>query len=333
MQVENEQVTGNDGDVAETEAWAALEAELDGAGEASGADGSGSEPKADAAASKPAGDAEPAAEAKGDQPGEDAGGKPSQDDLTKQYQAAMREERTKRQALEKEFNELKGWIAEARNKQKQQEEPQPPSLDEDPVAFFQYQNEQLRQELNGLKGNVETTQKQHEEAYAAQQFMGGVRRAEETFAQQKPDYWEAADHLRSARMQQLGLIYPDNPKTDAMAQEMGLPNAQALREVHLQNEVTMYAQAAIQTGQSPAEVFYNMARYTGWQGKQPPAVSPQQKADMAKSAARASQSLSGAGGGGRAENSTVDDLADLYLTDPDAADALFQKMEAQGLLG
>jgi hypothetical protein len=55
--------------------------------------------------------------------------------------------------------------------------------------------------------------------------------------------------------------------------------------------------------------------------------------DLVKRGQAAAKSLS-AGGGGRADSTpSLDALADMYLSDPDAADKAFAKLKTQGLLG
>lgn len=321
-------------DTAEAEAWAALEKDVSGEeGDAGGGEGQ-PEPAADNdTGSEPE---QPAAKAEGKDAGDEPT-KPDPESLARQYQAAMREERESRKKLQAELDEIKSVIQQARDQRRQAEE-QPPSLDEDPVGYFEHQNRTLAEKQAAFEEQYQSERQQREQEQQSQQFMASVAQDEQAFAAKTPDYWDAADHLRNTRMQQLSAIYPDTPEADAFAQQQGIRSAAALREAILQQEVMQYSASAYQTGRTPAAVFYDLARQAGYTPKQAQAaakqVAPQQKAQMARAASERAQSLSGGGGGqGRSDNASIDELAELFVTDPDAADALFEKLAASGQLG
>jgi len=310
----------------EAEAWKALESELGGDGSEPAAELNEPSPELAAEAS-----AEPKPEAGGD--GSEAG-KPTQEQLASQYQAAMREERAKRQKVEAEVAEIREAIRQARESRQQPQAEALPSIDEDPVAFFEHQTRQLQTELEAIKGESQRERQERDQAQQYQTFLGSVASEEQRFAQQTPDYFEAADHLRNVRLNQLQAIYPSTPQGDQYAQSNGYASAEAMRVAHLESEVISYSQSAMQTGQSPAAVFYNLAKQNGYQGKQPaPTVTAEKKIQVARAGAQRSTSLSGGGSGGNSGNATANELAELYLSDPDAADKLFEKLAQSGQLG
>lgn len=319
MQVDEKDELGTD----ETQAWQALEEEL---GDEAGSEPVASEP---AAAADAAATTQPEAVEPDPEPG-----KPTEQQLVAQYQAAMREERAKRQAAEARVAEINEAIREAREGREREQAP-PPSLDEDPVAFFEHQTKALQTELEAMKGETQREREERAQADQYQSFMTTISSEEQKFAQQQPDYFEAANHLRTVRLDQLKSIYPSTPQGDAYAQNYGYASAEAMRNAHLENEVITYSQTAMQTGQSPAAVFYSLAKQNGYSGNKPPAVTPQAKIDAARAGAQRATSLSGGSGssGGNSGNATAAELADLYLTDPEAADALFNKLSATGALG
>lgn len=321
-------------DAAEEAAWSALESEVTDGSEAEGGDG-GQEPaaqvEAEAGAEPPADD-----QRSEDQPTD----KPSDERLASQYQAAMREERQRRQQVEQQLaisesrlTEINQAIQEAKAARQQQQN-QPPTLDEDPVAFFDYRTKQLEAQQKQFEQTLTESQQQQQAAHEAQRFTHELSTREQEFAKATPDYYDAADHLYGTRIAELSEVYPSTPEGDYYAQQNGYQNAEQLRMAHVQQEIAHYANQALQLGRNPAEVFYGLAKSRGWTGSKPaPAPTPQQKIDVARAGARRSQSLSGGGAGGSSGNASIAELNDLYMTDPDAADALFDKLAAAGQLG
>lgn len=328
-------------DAAEQAAWAALQREDEGTGEtggigsSEGASGEGS-PEETGAGSQSG--EQGTDQASGDQSGGTGEQEPVEEpkpedpkpDLAASYQAAMREERQKRQAMEAELSQIKQAIADAKA---QRDQPAEPSIDEDPVAYFEHQQRQLQAQLEETRQAQHEDQQAREEQQRQHQFITQVQQDEQAFAAKTPDYFDATEHLRNTRLSQLATIYPDGPQGDAYANQMGYQTAAQLRNAHLEQEVSMYANSAYQTGQSPAEVFYNLAKSAGWAAK-PAAPPPQERVQAARAGVERAQSLSGGGGSGQgANNATVAELADLFMTDPEAADKLFDQLAERGELG
>ena len=316
------------GDAGEAQAWEALQSEV-------GGDGGEPSPKPTETPAEPeppiAADKAKSKDSRADGEPESKGPTPEQ--LASQYQAAMREERVKRQAMERQLAEIQGAITEARQARDQPAPTEAPSIDDDPIAYFEHQQRQLAAQLEETQQRQAADTEAREQANAQTQFMTSVQTAEQQFATQTPDYFEAADHLRGVRMTQLSSIYPDGPAGDYYANQNGYLTASDMRNAHLEQEVAMYADTAFKTGQNPAEMFYNLAKSAGYAVKAP-TPAPQEKIAMARAGIEAAQTLSGGGGsGGDSGNASISELNDLYLTDPAAADALFDKLAASGALG
>jgi hypothetical protein len=113
-------------------------------------------------------------------------------------------------------------------------------------------------------------------------------------------------------------------------------SAAELRAAQIENEAMQWANTAWRNEKSPADLFYRMAAVRGYQ-KAPPqqqAPAPQRQIEMARAGVQRAQSLSGsAGGGGKSDNISADELADLALSDPEQFDKLFDKLATRGALG
>lgn len=317
--------------------WEALKAEFE---DDSDPGSNGSEPGGDdtSAAAEPAkadGDDKEQPAGNGEEKGET--GKPTAEQLAQQYQAAMREERQRRQELEQRVREIQDAIRAAKEQRQQQEQPKPPSIDEDPVAYFEHQQRLLAEELRETRQTLSQEQAAREQRSSHEQFINNLANQEQQFASQAPDYWDAANHLRETRMSQLAMLYPSTEQGDAVARQNGFQSAEIMRQAHLDQEIQMYASQAMAVGRNPAEVFYELAKSAGYAKAAAPAqqqITPQRKAEMARAGAKRAESLSGGGGsGGNADNATAAELAELYMSDPEAADALFDKLAASGALG
>jgi hypothetical protein len=112
-----------------------------------------------------------------------------------------------------------------------------------------------------------------------------------------------------------------------------------MRAAVLNNDRITIARQALQMQMSPAELYYKIAHQRGYKAAAPavPQISRKATAQATpitatKAGMAASKSLSG-GVGGTSNVMTADDLAQLYLDDPDKADKEFKRMKNAGLLG
>ena len=338
------------GDPAEDAAWESLRAELGDEGEADEG-GSGRATAEEAGADESdSGEREAEAEKRTE-------AKLSYEELEKRYRqssGAIKEERALRKQHAEEARKAREqaeaitkMIAEFRSGkqqgQPQEQAPQAPSLEEDPIGFFQHQIAELKSALGERDKRLEDISASHKQTsesiqtdQRARALHSFTQQSEIDFRRQSPDYDDACTYLANQRMAELSAWYPDHsPKAQAIAEQYGYEDVAAFRQSILRNDSIQVAQQAVQMGISPAQMYYETAKNRGYQanaGAGGNGKSADAAIESARRGVKASRSLSG--GEGRTDNAmSAADLADLYETDPEAADKMFEKMARQGLLG
>lgn len=320
-------------DAAEAAAWAELEKEV--------APEEGEEqPETEASESEPEAKAEPEkTEAeKGAQqiPYEEL------DKRYKQLQGALGEERGTRKQLAERLQNMEQVVRAiaAQRAQPQQEAPQQPkipTLEEDPIGFFKHTIEQQAREIEELRNGTKQTAETFQKTQAERQFWDTVQRSETEFRATNPEYDPAVEFLESARIKEISRMVPETPQGQALAERMGFNTVDEARVSMLNRDRINVARQALMLGISPAQMYYELALERGYQSK--PATPQLKKAtaqstpiEAAKKGMQASKSLSG-GAGSSGNVMTPEDLAELYLEDPDRADKEFARMKKMGLLG
>lgn len=125
----------------------------------------------------------------------------------------------------------------------------PPDFIEDPKAYIDGANEQTRREVEALKAEAG-------QLVQAQQFTNFVQEIghrEAEFLANNPDYYDALEHVRTVRTNQLLDLYP------------GATQEQITQT--LKNEELQAAGQLMQMGRSPAEGFYKHAKTLGYNAK------------------------------------------------------------------
>ncbi len=257
----------------------------------------------------------------------------------KQLQGALGEERGTRKQLAERIQQMETVLraVAAQRQQPAQPEVKVPTIEEDPIGYFNHQIEQLRQENAQLRTGAQQSVQQVQHAQVEQQFWGAVERSETEMRQSNPDYDPAVTFLEESRVRELQAMVPDDERGSAYAAQNGFRSAADMRLAMLNSDRINVARQALQMGLSPAQLYYNLAVQRGYQSK--PAVPSLKKAtaqstpiQAAKAGQAAAKSLSG--GGSQSNNAmTPEDLAELYLEDPDRADKEFRRMQKMGLLG
>lgn len=265
-------------------------------------------------------------------------------------QTALRQEREARQreqqARQQSDERLTGITQLIENLragrgQQTQEQPKQPTVEEDPIGFFQAELAKRDEVIAELQSGTKQTSEQMEAARQEQAFWGTVERSEVEIRKTTPDYDDACRHLEEGRMAELQVILPDDsPQAQAYAAQFKLTPAQ-LRAHMLNQDRISVAQQALQLGMSPAQLYYGLAKQRGFKA----AAKPNGKgngaaaAEAAKTAAaaaqrgqRASQSIGGSGGGA-AQVVSLTDLVDLYSEDPAAFDKEWERAAREGRLG
>lgn len=303
----------------------------------------------------------------GDDPGD--GGEPAarepagesdgtnEEDLTPQHranlQAALRQSREESAQLRRQ---LGGFLAfqerleeqrEARARQSQepkQPEKKEPTVEDDPIGFFQNELAKRDKLIDELRTQTTERTQRTQAQLEEQQFWGEVQRSETAIRARVTDYDQACEHLETARVAELEIMFPDDsPRAQALAQHYGLQSPAHLRAATLNQDRIAVARQAMQLGIPPAELYYKLAIQRGFQAAQ------QQQAGLLKSkgqeplkgakaqvaaARRGQASRTISGGGGRSENGpSIDRLVELYAEDGDAFDKEWDRAKRAGLLG
>jgi hypothetical protein len=185
--------------------------------------------------------------------------------------AALIEERRKRQAIEQQLQEIRRELESA----KKPAAP-PPDWDNAPAEY-------LRHKLDGTEAKVEVIGQallsQQQEAVARQQLAAldqAYQSSAMAFAKANQDFVDAYNTLINSRVAEL--------------QAFGMTDPTELRAALMQEE-RQIAAIALQNGQDPAEVLYNLAQHRGYR------PAPRQQAEaVAKGREAAKGAKSGSSG-------------------------------------
>jgi len=204
--------------------------------------------------------------------------------------------------------------AEHQPRYQQHDDRQLPSVEEDPIGYFQARLDRMegRPPAAAQPRQIDVQEDPigffsahvgalHQQA-GEQRFWNGVEQSEKMARENISDYDDACQHLEQGRMAELERAYPDNATVHRAAQQMGLQNAAALRETLLNRDRIAVAQLAMQQGRSPAELYYEVAQQRGYASKR--------SMNKRESAA----------------------LQHLYATDPDKFDAAWDHLARRGRL-
>lgn len=197
------------------------------------------------------------------------------------------------------------------------------------VRGLEHQNRQTAQQL-------EQMQRQTQEQREIQELGQRAIREEQEFQARTPDYIEAANHLQQARLAELSLLWPDNsPVALDGAQRAGFNTVADYRMAMMRQEQVGLARRAFGMQTNVAEVIYGLAKTRGYTPKAAAApVAQKAPIETVRAGAKASGSLSGGGGSAPAANETsVEELTQMFIDDPEQAERMWSKMKKQGLLG
>jgi hypothetical protein len=250
----------------------------------------------------------------------------------KNVQGALTESRSEFREMKRQFEAMQEFI---RANMASKKEPEPPLTPE----------EELHKFLTGLHEGNKRTQAELEALRAerehSEQMQALGRRAmadEQAFHKQNADYYDAANFLAQNRLSELSMMFPDDsPYAQDAARKAGFRSVSDYRQSTLINEQIGIAGQAYAYGRNPAELIYGFAKARGFSAR-PTASAAEPKAmqpiDAVKAGREASMSLSSGAGGGKApDDVSINDLADMFLEDPEQAERMWAKMQRKGLLG
>jgi uncharacterized protein YoaH (UPF0181 family) len=219
---------------------------------------------------------------------------------------ALRQERQARREAEKRAQELERQFAELKASLTPQ--PQKPDPKVNPVEYLAYLDQQLTQAEQAQVRRIQEQQVQSQQQAQTNDLVSRIAEAENDYRESVPDYFDAVNHLRQNRVEELMLA--------------GLSDQEAVQAVA--QDLVFLAQNAMERGRDPAEVAYNLAKKRGW-GANQAQEKAQAKIDTIARGQKAAQSLSASGGRG---NNDLD-VADVANLSGAAFDDAFEKLKAR----
>ena len=207
---------------------------------------------------------------------------------------ALHQERERRKELQAKVDRMERlWEAA---QEKQPEAPKEPSFEEAPLDHLKRRADEFA-----------AFQRQQAEAAnqqaATQRLVGEVEARELAFRQEHPDYDNAVQFAKLARVNELVVLGQDPARARAIVQQ----------------EALGIAADALSRGADPADTFYRFAQHRGYRQAQP------QPVDAEKVRAQ-TRSLGGAAGKPPAGRVTLSQLAEMDPNDP-AFEKAFNSMQ------
>jgi hypothetical protein len=168
-----------------------------------------------------------------------------------------------RRALKAELDAVRAEIAALKNPPKAP--PPEPDYTQDPKAYTDHKVQTALEKLQALEqktATVEQNTQQVAQHTEQQQFLQQVSIAEQEFVKTQPDYFDAVNHIRQVRLQQIQMFSPE------VTQEQAI---QMIRS----EEINM-ALGLAKSGRNPITTAYQLAKAYGYQPKQaaPPVELP-----------------------------------------------------------
>lgn len=213
--------------------------------------------------------------------------------------AALHEERTRRQALERELADLRKAAPPPPARQAPEEEPDETT---DPIGALAYLKNKIKaRETEEAEGRAES-QRIHE-------LGTKVRARIDSYSTEHPEYTDQLAFLRKSRAEELKVL--------------GYPDQMIVRQL-MQEEMAI-GQKAIDDDLDPGEVIAKLATHRGWKGKEPepaavvpnpaptvpPGRDPAKTIERLQKGIKSAISSSAGGGGGPETEMTLDNLLKL----------------------
>ena len=176
--------------------------------------------------------------------------------------------------------------------QQQQPQEKPPSPRDDPFAYVETVPGQLQQ----LAQKVQTFEQREKAAEARTQVLSAYKQDADTFKASHSDFDQAYEFLVSGRIAELQAVGHQNPQEGVHQDELAIV-------IH-----------ALQTGKSPAETMYNVAKARGWRPGNGSADASG-KLDAIERGQQQGRSLQSVGGAGGADDMTAERLLKMPLNE------------------
>ena len=144
--------------------------------------------------------------------------------------------------------------------QEQRQQPQQqyggtaPDIDEDPIGYFQHQNNETRQFLQ--------QRHQYDQEKALWEH---IDKSENHYRGElaEGEYDQAIDALKAHRAAEIYQQFPDTRENQMLALRSGFQSPAHMRQAQLQKDALDVAMHAARNGQTPAEAYYTLALQRG----------------------------------------------------------------------
>lgn len=134
--------------------------------------------------------------------------------------------------------------------------PEAPDFVQDPKGYVDHRVQAALEKLDEAVKPVAQTAEQAAAQTAHVQLLTTINTAEQSFVARQPDYYNALQHLRSIRANELQMLHPE-----ATQEQIG----EAMR-----NEELALAANLLRSGRNPSEIAYTLAKQRGYAPPKPP---------------------------------------------------------------
>ncbi len=231
---------------------------------------------------------------------------------------ALQQERARRQMAEQQLQEMQRAIQQAQAEyERQQKTPDP---QEDPIGAIQYQNEQLKAQLEQVAQWRQQQETAQQQAAFQAELVNRVAQSAREFAQQAPDYPDAWKFITEARSKQLAPLIADPVQ----------------REQVMMREALEIATQAMQQGMNPAQRYYEIAKAWGYSGggsaaphaaaPAAPTQAPAVESPAVETIKRGMRQQTGISGGGSTPSTEMTPQQLAAIRDPKAFAAAWDKV-------
>lgn len=175
-------------------------------------------------------------------------------------QEALHAERQRRQQTEQEFRQLKEQFQQIQQYLTQAAQPadERPDPQVDPIAAVEWDNRQLRAQIEQLSQWRQQQEQGQQRQTQAQRLTQHLTQSEQQFVTTQPDYFQATEFAIKQEDRRLRAFYPDP----------------AVRKQVLGQEIASVVAQALQSGSNPAQILYQHAIDMGYT-RAAPAGAPQ----------------------------------------------------------
>jgi hypothetical protein len=202
---------------------------------------------------------------------------------------AIRETRAENKALKAQLQELTAKIEALSKPSTKTEEPAEPDFLADPKGYVDAAKAKLKELTDKIEADKQQQTEQQKQQQQAQETWNKVITTEQEFAAATPDYFDAINHVRAVRAEQIKIEIREAEDREPTPEEVG-------RILSIQEY--QGAAALIAKGKNPSKFYYEYAKTFGYK---PKAATPTPAAKPDKEAVRTM------GSGGASDSSVGDE--------------------------